>query len=81
MKMPRVVSVFSKPSCLPFLLNIKFAFNSLLEIILQQTNLQGTIPIGKKIEDLLSRIAALEKHFDSLPRDIAELRLRSEVIR
>ena len=37
--------------------------------------------MGNKIEVLLPRIAALEEHFGSRPRDVAEQRRRDELIR
>ena len=36
--------------------------------------------MGNKVEVLLPRIAALEEHFDSRPSDVAEQRLRDELI-
>ena len=36
--------------------------------------------MGNKVEVLLPRIAALEKHFDSRPSDVAEQRLRDELM-
>ena len=44
-------------------------------------HLQGTVAIGNKIENLLSRIVALEERFDSRPGDVAEQRRRDELIR
>ena len=40
---------------------------------------QGTISVGNKIEDLLSRIVALEERFDSRPGDVAEQRRRDQL--
>ena len=77
---PRMDSVLSKPSYLPSTLITKFVFDLLLEILIQQTHLQGSTAVRNKIEDLLSRVTVLEKHFDSPPNDTAELRLRAEVI-
>jgi len=42
--------------------------------------LQETIPVRNKIEDLISRVAALEELFATLPGDVTEQRCRSEVI-
>lgn len=41
---------------------------------------QETIPVGNKIEDLLSRISALEKRVDSDPSDAAEERSWDKMI-
>lgn len=49
-------------------------------IAFEQTIPQGTV-VGNKIEDLLLRVVALEKSFDSRPNDVAEQRRRGEVIR
>ena len=42
---------------------------------------QGIIAIGNKIEDLLSRIVALEQRFDSRTDDVAERRRRDDLRR
>ena len=42
-------------------------------------HLQETVAVGNKIEDLLSRIVALEECFDSRPDDVAEQRRRNEL--
>ncbi|KAF9644524.1 hypothetical protein BDM02DRAFT_936188 [Thelephora ganbajun] len=42
---------------------------------------QETVAIGNKIEDLLSRIVALEEHFYSRPDDVEEQRRRNNLIR
>ena len=57
----------------------KSAYDSLLKILSYRMHLQGTITVGNKIEDLLSRIVALEESFDSRPGDVAEQRRRDEV--
>ncbi|KAF9644990.1 hypothetical protein BDM02DRAFT_3121009 [Thelephora ganbajun] len=44
-------------------------------------NHQGTVVIGNKIEDLLSRIVALEERFYSRPDDVEEQRRRRGLIR
>ena len=43
-------------------------------------HLQGTI-VGNKIENLLSRVVALEARFGTLPDDVEEQRRRRELIR
>lgn len=40
---------------------------------------QAAVAVGNKTEDLLSRIVALEKHFDSRPSDVAEQRRRDQL--
>ncbi|KAF9645513.1 hypothetical protein BDM02DRAFT_3189660 [Thelephora ganbajun] len=45
------------------------------------TNYKETAAVRNKIEDLLSRIVALEEHFYSRPDDVEEQRRRSELIR
>ena len=42
-------------------------------------HLQGTIAVGNRIEDLLSRIVALEECFDSRPDNVEEHRRRDEL--
>ena len=42
---------------------------------------QGAVAVGNKIEGLLSRIVALENHFDSRPSDVADQRRRDELRR
>lgn len=42
--------------------------------------LQGGAAVGNKIEGLLSRVVALERDFDSSPRDREELRRRDGMI-
>ena len=49
--------------------------------LLRSTRSQGIVALGNKVEVLLPRIAALEKHFDSRPSDVAEQRRRDELIR
>ena len=73
-------SVLSMPSYLPFILITTYVFDLLLQILLLQTHPQGSFGVKSKTEDLLSRIAALEMHFDSRPSDVVELRRRSEVV-
>ena len=43
-------------------------------------DLQETVVAGNKIEDLLSRIVALEARFATLPGDVEEQRRRQELI-
>lgn len=78
MRKLRAGLVLSRLSYSPFIPITKFVSGFLIESSL--TLLQGFIAVRNKNEDLLSRIAALEKHFNSRPNDIPELRLRSEVI-
>ena len=42
---------------------------------------QETGAVGNKIENLLSRVVAVEDHFNSRPSDVAEQRRRDELIR
>ena len=64
----------------PFIPNTRFAFNYLLEV-LQLIPPQETIPVTNKIENILSRIAALEALLATRPCDVAEQRRRTELIR
>ena len=41
---------------------------------------QGTVTVESAVKNLLSRIIALEDHFDSRPGDVAEHRRREELI-
>jgi len=61
--------------------NTKFAHHSLLTISSLQIHLQETLVVRDKIEDLLSRVAALEADFATLPGDVDEQRRRRELIR
>ena len=58
----------------------KFVNDTSLQTLLR-TYLQEALPVRNKAEDLVSRVDALEKHFDSPPSDVAEQRHRSEVLR
>ena len=49
--------------------------------MLIQTHLQETNPVGSKAKHMISRVDALEEHFDSRPSDIAQQKHRGEVIR
>lgn len=44
------------------------------------TTSQGSIVLGNKIEDLLTRIVTLEERFDSHPNDVEEQRGRYKLI-
>lgn len=57
----------------------KFVYNTSPKILLQ-THFQENIQVRNKAEDLIPRVDAMEKHFDSHPSDVAELRRRDEVI-
>jgi len=61
--------------------NCEVRSRPLLEILLWQTHLQETTVIRNKIEDLLSRLAALEARFTTRPGDVAEQRRRGQLIR
>ena len=54
---------------------------SLLKTLCRRTHLQETATIGDTIENLLSRIVALEMRFETSPGEVEELRRRSDLIR
>ena len=62
-----------------FTLLTKFVYRTSLQP-LSSIHLQETIHIGSKARDLISRVDALEKCFDSSPSDVAEMKNRGEVI-
>jgi len=72
---PQRHSVPSKPplvSSLPFTRNTKFVYDRSLKIPSRRTRLQETVAVRKKIQDLCSRIAALEAIFRMPTDDEAE---------
>ena len=60
---------------------MRFAYDSLLDVLLCRTQLQETAAIRNEIEDILSRVFVLEKRFATPPGDVGEQRRRSELIR
>ena len=80
MKVTRLDSVQSKPPCLSFAQNTRFAWNILLNIPLLQLDSQGLVVIGNKTEVILSQINTLEEHFDLHPSNAREVNLRLDVI-
>lgn len=81
MRRSRTDLVLSRLCCLLFVLITEFVSHLPFKILLSRTHLQRTVAVGNKIEDVLSRIVALENQLDSQPGDIAELRRRDELIR
>ena len=59
----------------------KVRLRPLLTIILLLTHLQETVAVGNKIENLLSHLTVLNALFATLPKDVAEQRRRSELLR
>ena len=74
-------SALSKPPWKTFIPITKFAYNLLPKILFVLTHLQETVAVRNKIENLLSRIAALEELFATHPGDVADLKRRDELIR
>jgi hypothetical protein len=58
----------------------KFVSVILVGIILQ-TNLQVTAPVSNKVEDLISRIIALEEQFGTPAGDVMEKMHRGDLMR
>ena len=52
-----------------------------MDFLLGLTHLQETPTIRNKAEDLICRVDALEKQYDSQPGTVTEQRRRSEVVR
>lgn len=61
--------------------NHEVSFRPLPQNPLSQIHLQESVAVGNKVENLLSRINALEERFGSRPDDVAEQRRRGKLIR
>ena len=59
----------------------RFVYDPILKTLCRRTHSQETTTIGDIIENLLSRIVALEMRFETSPGDVEELRRRSDLIR
>ena len=70
---------FSKGSLLSTLI-IKFAHNSLLEILVWLIHLQDSVSLKNKVAVLRSHITSLNALFVTRPDDVAELRRRDKLI-
>jgi len=80
---PQRHSVPSKPplmSSLPFTRNTKFVYDRSLKIPSRRTRLQETVAVRKKIQDLCSRITALETIFGTPTNDAPEKERRDGLL-
>ena len=73
-------SALSEPPWKACISITRFVFGSPIRSLVLQTHLQEITTIGNKVEDLHSRVVALEEQFDSHPGDVEELKRREEVI-